>query len=250
VTLGALGAAGVTAVGFVSWERRVSVPLLPSGTLANRPLVLGVLVSLVLTAATTPPFFLLTLHLQTVLGWSPTATGLGSLPVVLAVVAGASAAPRLIAARGAAAVMTGGLVLIATGAAVLTGISPSGGFVTAVLPGQALYGFGLGASSVAATTAGTAALPAARQGLASGLLNTAAQLGTALGLAVLVAIAAASEAPVDGFRAAFAADALLTASAALMVAFGARALRVDPSDRDQRATDRPTRPARSFDAGS
>jgi MFS family permease len=63
----------------------------------------------------------------------------------------------------------------------------------------------------------------ARQGLASGLLNTAAQLGTALGLAVLVAVAAAPSTQVDGFRAAFAADAALAAVAtASVVADGLR----------------------------
>ena len=215
--LGALAVATLAAVAFVGWERRAADPLLAPGTLGRRPLAAAVLVSLVLTAATTPPFFFITLHLQSVLGWSPTATGLASLPVVLAVVAGAAAAPRLIAARGTGTVMSGGLALIAAGVLVLTGITADGGFATAVLPGQALYGLGLGAGSVAATTAGTAALPTAQQGLASGLLNTAAQVGTALGLAILVAVTAVPEGTVDGFRAAFAVDAVLTAAAALIV---------------------------------
>jgi EmrB/QacA subfamily drug resistance transporter len=208
----ALGAA-VLAVGagagFARWERRAADPLLPPGTLRSRRLALGVLVSLVLTAATSPPFFLITLHLQNALGWSPTAAGLGTLPVILGVIAGAALAHRAIAARGAGAVMAGGLVLIAAGVALLIG----GDFVTAILPGQLVYGFGLGTGSVAATTAGTAALPHAQQGLASGLLNTAAQVGTALGLAVLVGIATAA----GSFDAAFAADAALTACAALWV---------------------------------
>jgi EmrB/QacA subfamily drug resistance transporter len=241
----ALAAAAVSAIGFHRWERRAPEPLLPPGTLGRRPLAVGVLVSLVLTAATTPTLFFLTLHLQTVLGWSPTATGLGYLPVVLAVVVGAMLAPRLIASRGTGAVMTGGLVLIAAGTAVLTGISSAGGFGTTVLPGETLCGLGLGAGSVAATAAGTAALPGERQGLASGLLNTAAQVGTALGLAVLVAIAAVPETPVDGFRAAFAADAALTATAALAVARASR--REPPPGSDSL---RCTQPLRSPQVGS
>jgi EmrB/QacA subfamily drug resistance transporter len=222
IGLAALAAAAVAALGFMRRERRAREPLLPPGTLRSRPLAVALLVSLALTAATTPPFFFTTLHLQSRLGWSPTATGLGFLPLVLAVMAGAMLAPRLVAARGASAVMAGGLLLIAAGAAVLTGISPSGGFLTAVLPGESLYGVGLGAGSVAATSAGTTALPAARQGLASGLLNTAAQVGTALGLAVLVAVAAVPAAQVDGFRAAFAVDAALAASAAVAVVVSRR----------------------------
>src|SRR5215207_1193333 len=109
VTLGMLAAAGVAAAGFARWERRAADPLLPPGTFRVRGLAVGVGVSLVLTAATSPTLFFVTLHLQSVLGWSPTATGLGCLPVVLAVIAGATAAPRLIAARGTGAVMSGGL---------------------------------------------------------------------------------------------------------------------------------------------
>jgi EmrB/QacA subfamily drug resistance transporter len=223
--LGAVAVACAAALCFALWERRARDPLLPSGTLRRRPVARAVLVSLVLTAATSPPLFFLTLHLQGTLGWSPGATGLGFLPVVLAVVAGASVAPRAIAARGAAAVMAGGLALVAAGAALLTGISAQGGYATAVLPGELLYGVGLGAGSVAATTEGTAALPAHRQGIASGLLNTAAQIGTALGLAVLVAVAALADRPVDGFRLAFAVDAALAAAVALAVASSAARLR-------------------------
>ena len=228
LAIAAFAAAAGAALAFVRHERGAHEPLLPPGTLGRRPLAVAVLVSLALTAATSPPLFFITLHLQGVLGWSPTAAGLGCLPVALGVIGGATAAPRLIAARGTAAVMAGGLALIAAGAALMTGISPAGGFATAVLPGEALTGLGLGAGSVAATTAGTAALPAERQGLASGLLNTAAQVGTALGLAVLVAVSAVPSAPVDGFRAAFAADAALAAAAAALVV-GSRRWRSRPA---------------------
>jgi MFS family permease len=209
LALGAAALAVAAGAGFVRWERRAAHPLLPPGTLRrHRTLAVAVAVSLVLTAATSPPFFLVTLHLQQSLGWSPTASGLGTLPVVLAVIAGAALAPHAIAARGAGTVMAAGLALIAAGTAILTG----GAFATAILPGELLYGLGLGAGSVAATTAGTAALPQARQGLASGLLNTAAQVGTALGLALLVGIATAAD-----VTTAFAADAVLVAAAAVCV---------------------------------
>jgi EmrB/QacA subfamily drug resistance transporter len=209
LALGAAAVAVAAGIGFARWEHRASHPLLPPGTLRrHRALAVAAGVSLVLTAATSPPFFLVTLHLQTALGWSPTASGLGTLPVVVAVIAGAALAPRVIAARGAGTVMTAGLALIAAGTAVLTG----GAFATAILPGELLYGLGLGAGSVAATTAGTAALPHTRQGLASGLLNTAAQVGTALGLALVVGIATAAD-----VETAFAADAVLVAAAAVCV---------------------------------
>jgi MFS family permease len=164
-----------------------------------------VLVSLALTATTSPPLFFIALHLQGRLGWSATATGLACLPLVGAVIAGAALAPRAIARRGTTVVMGGGLGLIASGMAVL--IATPEGLLAALLPGQALYGAGLGAGSVAATAAGTAALGDGEQGLGSGLLTAAAQIGTAMGLAALVAVAGLASDPVDGMRAAFAVDA-------------------------------------------
>jgi MFS family permease len=102
VVLAAFAGAGGAAICFALWERRARDPLLPPGTLLRRrPLARAVLVSLVLTAATSPPLFFITLHLQSALGWSPTESGLAFLPVVLAVVGAATLAPRVIAARGA-----------------------------------------------------------------------------------------------------------------------------------------------------
>ncbi len=54
--------------------------------------------------------------------------------------------------------------------------------------GVAIAGFGIGLSSVAATTLGTD-VPADLGGVAAGTVNTAAQIGTALGAACLLVVA-------------------------------------------------------------
>ena len=197
----ALGAALLGA--FAAVERRVAHPLLAPGALRARSFAAANAAALALTAATTPPVFLIVLHEQRDLGHGAIATGLTCAPVNVAVVAGSLAGPRLISAAGTRAVLGGGLAAVAAGALVLA----AGG----LLPGLVLMGAGLGAASVAATEAGAGALGDDATGLASGLLNAAAQIGTALGLAVLVGVAAAR-----GTAAAEAGAAALAVAAALL----------------------------------
>jgi len=134
-------------------------------------------VAAVLTATTTPPMLLCTLHAQQELGLSPALAGLLFPPFNLAVIAGSLLGPRI--TRGA---IGGGLLAIAAGA-VLLAVHLS---VPTMLAAFVVMGSGLGVASVASTAKGTAAVGADDQGLASALLATSAQLGTALGLAVFL----------------------------------------------------------------
>src|SRR5215207_8826163 len=221
-------------------------------TLLARPGVAGPnVVAAVITATTTPPLFLCTLHVQNVLGLAPGAAGLLFPPVNLAVVAGSLAGPRVAAAVGERRAMTGGLLAVAAGALALLAIAPSAPALPSLLGGFVLLGSGLGVASVASTLRGTAALDAADQGLASGLLATSAQVGTALGLAIVVPVAAARtgslgggpDAQVAGFELGFLLAAALAAATALAIESAAvdrllgRRLRV-ARERRARAGDR------------
>jgi len=221
-------------------------------TLLARPGVAGPnVVAAVITATTTPPLFLCTLHVQNVLGLAPGAAGLLFPPVNLAVVAGSLAGPRVAAAVGERRAMTGGLLAVAAGALALLAIAPSAPALPSLLGGFVLLGSGLGVASVASTLRGTAALDAADQGLASGLLATSAQVGTALGLAIVVPVAAARtgslgggpDAEVAGFELGFLLAAALAAATALAIESAAvdrlvgRRLRV-ARERRARARDR------------
>src|SRR5918995_1497806 len=184
------------------------------------------LVALTLTATTTPPMLLCTLHAQDVLGLDPVAAGLLFPPFNLAVVAGSLAGPRVAAALGRHGAMAAGLAGVAAGALALRGIATQSTTLHVLIGGFALMGGGLGVASVASTALGTEALDAARQGVASGLINTSAQIGTALGLAVIVPLAAAAsgaaDARVDGYRIGFTVAAAIAATAAAGVALSAR----------------------------
>lgn len=158
-------------------ERRAVQPLLDARVLGQRAVLAPNGVAAVLTATTTPPMLLCTLHAQQELGLSPALAGLLFPPFNLAVIAASLLGPRI--RRGA---IPGGLLAIGAGGALLA-VHLS---IPTMLVAFVVMGGGLGVASVASTARGTEAVGADDQGLASALLATSAQLGTALGLAVFL----------------------------------------------------------------
>ena len=230
-TLAALAAAVALLAALARVEARAADPLLDRRRLRRSGVAEPNLVAAALTAATTPPMFLCTLHAQQVLGLGPAAAGLLFPPFNLAVVAGSLAGPRVVAAVGARRAMAGGLLAIAAGALALRAIGTATPALPSLVGGFVVLGAGLGTASVASTARGTEVLGAGEQGLASGLLATSAQIGTALGLAIVVPIAAArtdaigggAGAQVAGFELGFTlAAALAAASAAAIGLAGVR----------------------------
>jgi EmrB/QacA subfamily drug resistance transporter len=231
---GVLGplAAGAALLGlFTLVEGRLArVPLIPLGVFRIRVLRTSNLVVLLLYSAQFAMFFFLTLYMQQVLGMSALEAGLGFAPLTLAVVAGSSIAPRLVARFGVRAALTVGMLSGAAGLALLSGVDTGGDYVSQVLPGGVLATLGLGLSLVPATIGAVQGVERSQSGLASGLLNTSRLLGGALGLAVLGTLAAshthhlattgsaALPALTAGFQLAFQLGALLCLAGALSAA--------------------------------
>jgi EmrB/QacA subfamily drug resistance transporter len=230
-TLGALiGAAALLTV-FAVVESRAAAPLVPPRLLRRRNLTAAAVIGMLWTAAMFACFFLTTLYLQQVLGYSPLRTGLAFLPMNLIMgVLSTGAAARLVARYGTKPPLVAGLVLAAAGLALL-GHAPAGGhFLTDVLPGAVLLGAGAGTALAPLLLAATSDLPPSQAGLASGIANTSFMLGGALGLAVLAGTAAdrtqhllATGQPhlaalTGGYHAAYLAGAAAAAVAALAAA--------------------------------
>jgi len=89
----------------------------------------------VATALLVAVFFLNTLYLQDVLGWSALETGLAFLPLVIVIAAGANAANRLVSRIGSRNLAALGLALVAGGAGLLVLAPDAGSYATGVLPG-------------------------------------------------------------------------------------------------------------------
>ncbi len=214
-TLVLLGLSMVFVAAFVLIESRVEHPLVPLGILRSRHLAVANLVALALTASTTPAMLICVLYVQRVLGHGPAEAGLAFPPFNLAVIAGSLIGPWFASRAGARTAMVSGLLAIAVGILLMTGISPESSYAGHLLPSFVLMGCGLGVASVASTASGASVVGQDMQGLASGLLNTAAQFGTALGLAILIPLSAArtdllaesgvrpDDALIGGFRLAF-----------------------------------------------
>lgn len=184
-------ALAITGLGaFVAWERRSAHPMLPLGLFGDRRLSVG---SSVITAAFFAMFgifFLLTLYLQFVRGYSPLRAGLATLPLALAL---AAFSPRSAAAAerfGSGRVMAFGFAVIAAGLAVLTAVGPHTPYVVLALA-LALLGSGMSFTVAPATGSIMSAVPPGKAGVGSALNDTTREVGGALGIAIFGSAASA-----------------------------------------------------------
>ncbi|MFI9591759.1 MFS transporter [Nonomuraea sp. NPDC052265] len=187
-----LAGAALSYVAFVLVERSVRAPLMRVETLARRPVVSGAFVMLVATGLMLGLFFLSSLYLQHVLGFSPLRTGLTFLPVAVAITVGAHLGGRLIGRVGGRPVAVASFALTAVGAALMTRVSPEAGAFTTLVPGFVLAAVGIGPAFVTATTTTMANVPPGENGVASGVINTFHELGGSIGVAVVSTVAASS----------------------------------------------------------
>jgi Na+/melibiose symporter-like transporter len=199
---------------FAAVERRVSEPILPPTTWSNRSFVSGVGLILVATALLVAVFFLNTIYLQDILGWSALETGLAFLPLVLAIGLAANAANHLIPRAGSRNLAAMGLGLVAVGGVLLVVAPDAASYWSEVLPGFIILGFGVGLVFPAGSIGALSEVGADSAGLASGLLATGHELGAAFGVAAISAVATAASTFVDGYADGFAAVAAIAAVAA------------------------------------
>ncbi len=234
------GAALVLLATFALIQRRSATPLIPAGFMHRRATAVPNLLQAFLGASLISTFFLLTLYIQQVLGYTPLEAGLAYLPLAAAVasatLAAAVASATLVAERllprlGARPIATAGLAIASVGLVVLSRAPVAGDYLTDVLPALLPLGFGAGLSFVSITTAALARVDEDAAGLASGLLSTSAQIAGALALAILAAVVSerssdligAGSAPlaaqVGGFQLAFMITAGVAQIASLVAIF-------------------------------
>ncbi len=225
-----LGLAALAA--FVAVEARSSAPLVPLRFFRNRTRVSANIATVFLNSALTAMFFLLTLYMQTVLGFSPLGTGLAYLPFCLAFIPGLAISTQLTTRAGTKSAITVGFIVSALGMALLGRVPLGGSFVVDLLPAMLVLAVGMGISLPALQTAALYDVSKTDAGLASGVQTTVQQLGSALGLAVLVTVALLRQtalqaggaeplaAATAGYQTAFwAAAAVLALGAALVLLF-------------------------------
>ena len=128
-------------------------------------------------------YFLTTLYLQYVLGYSPLTAGLAGLPLAGAMIVVAPRSASLGERFGAARVITGGFALMAVGLALFTRIGVDTPYPIVAL-GFVLLGAGLAATAAPATGMLMSAVPLDKAGVGSAVNDTTCEFGGALGIAV------------------------------------------------------------------
>jgi EmrB/QacA subfamily drug resistance transporter len=183
-----LGSAVLMAV-FLWNETRSRSPLVPLGIFRRRTLTGANVVGFGLGTMIFGMFFLLSLYMQQVLGFSAMETGFGYLAVALTVIVAATISQGLVTKLGVKPVLAAGMALLLVGLVYFTQVSVDGSYVADLLPGFLIIGVGMGFSFVPISIAALAGVEGPEAGLASGLINTSQQIGGALGLALLTTVA-------------------------------------------------------------
>ena len=245
LVLGSFAPAAVGFVTFVRLERRREEPLLELSLFRSRNLSGANAVSLLSTAVMCGIFFFISLYLQIVRGYTAIEAGAAFLPITLLICLVAPAAGRLSDRIGRRLPAALGMVALAGGLLLLSGLGAKSGF-GALLPGLMLSGFGIGLTTAPVTTAALDFAPIDEAGMRAGILNTSRMIGLAVGIALMGAIVTARwpgglagaatdpRAFVDGLSVAFlvnAAIALVAAALAAVTITGSRSAPMRPERR-------------------
>jgi EmrB/QacA subfamily drug resistance transporter len=188
-TIGVLLASAVLMAAFIVIEVRSRSPLVPLGFFRRRTPTGANIIGFGLGTMVFGMFFLLSLYMQQVLGFSALKTGVGYLAVALTAVVASGVAQALVTRVGVKPVLSVGMLLLGGGLILFTQVSVDGTYVADLLPGFLLIGVGLGFAFVPVSIAALAGVTGKDAGLASGLINTSQQIGGALGLAILTTVA-------------------------------------------------------------
>jgi len=188
-TIGLLLGAAVLLVAFLAIEARHATPMVPFSIFRTKTLAGANAAGFLLGAVVFANFFVLTLYVQQVLGYSALKTGLTFLATAGTVIPVAGLSQALVTRIGVRPVLTIGLALITGAMLWYAQIPVRGRFVGDLLPGYLLMGVGMAFAFIPVSIAALAGVAPHEAGLASGLINTAQQIGGALGVAVASTVA-------------------------------------------------------------
>jgi predicted MFS family arabinose efflux permease len=138
-------------------------------------------------------FLFLTYYLQDVRGYSPILTGVAFLPIPFTIgVAATITQGQLLRHLTMRTIVSGGLILAAAGAVVLTRTNATSNYAAWLLPGLILLGMGIGSAGVVAIAIGQQGVEPRDAGTAGAMNNVSQQVGSAIGIALLSTFAASA----------------------------------------------------------
>ncbi|MER7373956.1 MFS transporter [Streptomyces lanatus] len=178
----------VVLAAFAYWENRIPYPMLDMHFFRNRQFMGAVSGAVLIAFGMGGSLFLLTQHMQFVLGYEPLEAGLRTAPLALMIVAlnFTGLAAKLSTRLGTPLAIGLGMTAMAAGLASIALVA-SGGY-TGTLLGLVLIGAGAAIASPAMSHAIMSAIPREKAGVGGGINGTVAEFGTGLGVAVLGAL--------------------------------------------------------------
>ncbi|MGI5239360.1 MFS transporter [Dactylosporangium sp. CA-139066] len=191
VVLTGFGIAALGLTAFVLWERRQSEPMLALELFKDRTFNGGSLSIVLLSFAGGGVMLALTQYLQFVLGFDALRAGLALAPLLVSVMLFNAVGVAVDKRFGARVAVSGGLLLLAAGFALLA-TTAAGDSYLRLVPALVLTGAGSGMAVPASYGTVLAALPREHAGVGSAVNETVQQVGQALSVAVLGSILTAA----------------------------------------------------------
>jgi EmrB/QacA subfamily drug resistance transporter len=172
---------------FIWWEHHTPSPMLPLNLFRSGQFTSANVVTFVVYGGIGGALFLLPIQLQEVSGYSALESGIALLPVTVITLALSQRSGALADKIGPRLQMSVGPVLVGVGLGLFTLITESGNYLTEVLPGVVVFGFGLAVAVAPLTSTVLAAVPAEHAGMASAVNNDVARAAALIAVALLPA---------------------------------------------------------------
>jgi EmrB/QacA subfamily drug resistance transporter len=185
-TLGFGGAAVALLASFLVLEGRIKNPIMPLRILRIRSLIGASVARAMLATGMFATFFLGTLYLQQVRGYSAVGTGLAFLPWSVSLgVLSLGITARLMHRFGPRRILIPGMVAIVVALALMANAGENASYFPMLFGAYLLFGIGAGTSFMPLITIAMSEVPPQDAGLASGIANVTMQISAAIGLAAL-----------------------------------------------------------------
>jgi MFS family permease len=182
-------AVGLVSIGlFLVRERRAKEPMLPLELFRSRTFTAANLLTFVVYGAFGGALFLLTVLLQTGLGYSPLVAGLATLPITIMMLLFSARSGAVAQRIGPRMPLTLGPLVIAASLLAMHTIGIDSTYLTSVLPCVLLLSVGLVIVVAPVTATTLAAAPDERAGVASAVSNATSRTGQLFAIALLPAI--------------------------------------------------------------
>ncbi|RZB14545.1 DHA2 family efflux MFS transporter permease subunit [Streptomyces sp. F001] len=178
-------AAVVAGVAFVTVERRSSDPMMPLSLFSSRQFTSVNLTTLCVYAGLGGFFFLTTLQLQIVVGYSALQAGAAMLPNTMIMLLFSSHAGELARRTGPRLPLSVGPLVCAVGMMMMLRVGPGTSYLTDVLPALLIIGAGMATMVAPLTVTLLSSVDDRNAGVASGINNAAARASGLVAVAAL-----------------------------------------------------------------